>query len=70
VEDSLTTYEYSDYFKILPSINDWGVDPERIKGGERVPEGFVYGSDSNSEWMSDEDLLAWMDANQGKIGAI
>ena len=70
VEDSLTTYEYSDYFKVLPSINDWGVDPERIKGGERVPEGFVYGSDSNSEWMSDEDLLAWMDANQGKIGAI
>jgi UDP-N-acetylglucosamine 4,6-dehydratase len=70
VEDSLTTYEYSDYFKILPSINDWGVDSERIKEGERVAEGFVYGSDSNPEWMSDDDLLAWMDANQGKIGAI
>jgi len=70
VEDSLTTYEYSDYFKILPSINDWGDDSERIKEGERVAEGFVYASDSNSEWMSDDDLQAWIDANQGKIGAI
>ena len=70
VEDSLSTYEYSDYFKILPSINDWGNDAERVKDGQLVPEGFVYASDSNSEWMSDEDLQAWIDANQGKIGAI
>jgi hypothetical protein len=35
-----------------------------------VPEGFVYSSDSNTEWMSDDELLAWMAANEGKIGAI
>lgn len=69
-EDSLTTYEYSDYFKILPSINDWGNDSARIKDGERVPEGFVYASDSNTDWMSDDDLRAWIDEHQGKIGAI
>lgn len=70
IEDSLSTYEYSDYYKILPTINGWGNDPERVKEGERVAEGFVYASDSNSEWMKDEDLQAWIDANQGRIGAI
>lgn len=69
-EDSRTTYEYSDYFKILPSINDWASDPERIKDGKGLPEGFVYASDSNTEWMSDDDLRAWIEANQDKIGAI
>jgi UDP-N-acetylglucosamine 4,6-dehydratase len=69
-EDSFTTYEYSDYYKILPSINGWGADESRIKGGEKVAEGFTYSSDTNTEWMSDDDLRAWIDANQGKIGAI
>ena len=27
-EDSYTTYEYSDHFKILPQINEWGKDKE------------------------------------------
>ncbi len=69
-EDSFTTYEYSDYYKILPSINGWGADESRIKAGEKVAEGFTYSSDTNTEWMSDDDLRAWIDANQGKIGAI
>jgi FlaA1/EpsC-like NDP-sugar epimerase len=69
-EDSFTTYEYERHYKILPSINGWGEDASRIKGGTRVPEGFVYSSDTNTEWMSDDELRAWIDANQGKIGAI
>ena len=69
-EDSLSTYEYSDHYKILPVINGWGDDPKRVKGGKRVAEGFVYSSETNSEWMNDEDLQAWLDANQDRIGAI
>jgi UDP-N-acetylglucosamine 4,6-dehydratase len=69
-EDSQTTYEYDGYYKILPSINSWGGDPARIKDGRKVTEGFVYSSDSNTEWMSDDELLAWIAANEGKIGAI
>ena len=69
-EDSLTTYEYPDYFKILPSINGWGDDPVRIKDGRRVEAGFVYASDTNEEWMSDQALKDWIDSNHGKIGAI
>jgi len=69
-EDAYYTYEYPEHFKILPVINDWSNSPERIKDGKRVPEGFVYSSDNNSEWMTDEQLQSWIDANREKIGSI
>lgn len=69
-EDAYYTYEYTEHYKILPAINSWDKDAERIKDGKKVPEGFVYASDNNSEWMSDADLQAWLDANWEKIGAI
>ena len=59
-EDSHTTYEYGDYYKILPAINYWDEDPQRIKNGVRVPEGFEYTSDNNTHWMSAEDLAIWL----------
>ena len=67
-EDSPFTYEYQNYYKVLPAINDWSVDPERIKTGLRVPEGFEYSSDSNSSWMSSDDLRSWVNSNRDKLG--
>ncbi len=69
-EDSYYTYEYPEHFKILPTINEWASSPERIKDGKKVPEGFVYASDNNVEWMSDAQLQAWIDTNREKIGSI
>lgn len=69
-EDAYYTYEYPEHFKILPAINGWSDSPERIKDGKKVPEGFVYASDNNSEWMSQEQLRTWIAANQHKIGNI
>ena len=69
-EDSYYTYEYPEHFKILPAIHDWSADAARIKDGKKVPEGFVYSSDNNTEWMSDDELRAWIDANREKIGSI
>ena len=69
-EDAYYTYEYPEHFKILPTINDWATDEKRIKDGKKVPEGFVYASDNNTEWMSDEDLQTWIDVNREKIGSI
>ena len=62
-EDSYSTYEYPDHFKILPQINEWGLDTNRIKNGAKVPEGFIYSSDSNSDWMTQVDLKKWIDDN-------
>ncbi len=60
VEDSYTTYEYPDYYKILPAINGWGEDPNRIKDGGKVREGFEYVSNKNTQWLGVEDLRAWL----------
>lgn len=70
MEDAYYTYEYPEHFKILPQINDWDKDSNRIKDGKRVPEGFVYSSDNNTEWMTFDQLSAWILANQEKIGRI
>ena len=60
LEDSFSTYEYKDYYKILPTLNNWHLDPNRITDGIKVPTGFSYTSDMNSEWMSSDDLLKWV----------
>lgn len=36
LEDAPYTYEYDDYYKILPAIHNWSSDPERINRGVRV----------------------------------
>jgi FlaA1/EpsC-like NDP-sugar epimerase len=69
-EDSFHTYEYHDCFKILPAINSWDKDGNRIKDGKRVVEGFSYTSDNNTEWMSQDELRQWIKSNQDKIGKI
>ena len=69
-EDAYYTYEYPEHYKILPAINGWDQDTNRIKDGVKVPTGFVYSSDNNSEWMSHEELSSWIDKNKNKIGRI
>ena len=70
VEDSLSTYSYKKYFKILPTINNWQQDKERIKDGKKVDPFFSYNSKDNDEWMSKEDLSNWLKLNEIKIGNI
>ena len=69
-EDSYFSYEYPEHFKILPQINDWAQDTKRIKKGVRVPEGFVYASDTNSEWMTDSDLRTWIASHEARLGEL
>ena len=69
-EDSYSTYEYSNYYKILPQINEWGKDNLRIKNGVKVSANFVYSSNNNSEWMTKSNLKKWIDKNLHLIGNI
>lgn len=62
-EDAPFSYEYEDYYKILPSIFDLNKDTNRIKDGEKVKEGFTYTSDNNTEWMQVSALKAWIADN-------
>ncbi|MDC0407644.1 UDP-N-acetylglucosamine 4,6-dehydratase (inverting) [Candidatus Thioglobus sp.] len=67
-EDALYTYEYPGYYKILPSINKWSEDPERIGNGSKVEENFMYSSNNNKEWMKISQLQDWIEKNWNKIG--
>ena len=69
-EDAPNTYEYDSYFKILPTIHNWSKDPSRIKDGTQVADGFVYSSESNSEWMGVEELKNWIQVNRLKMTGI
>jgi UDP-N-acetylglucosamine 4,6-dehydratase (inverting) len=69
-EDAIYTYEYDDYYKILPGINNWSLDKKRIKNGKKVEEGFSYTSDNNEDWMKIETLQKWIQINKDKIGRL
>ena len=70
LEDAYSTYEYPEYYKILPQIYEWDIDVNRIRDGVKVPEGFVYTSDNNSEWMKKSELEDWINKNRNNIGNI
>lgn len=67
-EDAPFTYEYDSYYKILPMINDFHLDPERIKNGKIVDSDFFYRSDINDSWMSVQTLKNWIDLNISEHG--
>jgi FlaA1/EpsC-like NDP-sugar epimerase len=67
-EDSPRTFDFGDHYRILPTI-DLGQD---VLGGESklVSPGFTYVSDINVDWMSVEQLAAWIEVNRARIGTI
>lgn len=66
-EDAPFTYEYDGYYKILPSINNWSSDSNRVGSGQKVGVDFVYSSDKNLNWMSIEELKMWLNINSEKF---
>jgi UDP-N-acetylglucosamine 4,6-dehydratase/5-epimerase len=67
-EDAAHTFEYPGHYKILPAINNWDKDLNRISGGKLVAPDFTYCSDNNVDWMSVEDLQNWIEKNKPEIG--
>lgn len=57
MSDSFFTYDLGKYYTILPQTPYWKLDDFIAHfSAQRVPEGFAYTSDKNSEWESVEDL--------------
>jgi UDP-N-acetylglucosamine 4,6-dehydratase len=67
IEDAPYTYEYDNYYKILPSIYNWYVDPKRIEDGKIVDPDFTYTSNNNSQIMSIDELKKWLSSNKTKF---
>ena len=69
-EDAPFTYEYDDYYKILPAIHGWNEDLKRTAGGKQVGKNFIYSSDNNKEWMKKTELTNWVEKNIDELGKI
>jgi UDP-N-acetylglucosamine 4,6-dehydratase len=56
-DDAHRTYEFDNYFVIAPSYSTWE-EGERsvVERGQRCPDGFRYSSDTNTAWLSVEQL--------------
>ena len=55
VEDSMTTYEYDKHFIVYPQMV-WSNSRKPTPTGKKVPDGFSYSSDNNTEWLSVEEI--------------
>ena len=54
VHDSRSTHDMGDYYVIQPEFEWWSRD--RLDGGESVPDGFSYSSDTNTRWLTVDEL--------------
>ena len=56
-DDARNTMEYDEYYVIAPEFKWWQAD---YLSGESVPEGFVYSSEQNEEWLTINDLAKFI----------
>ena len=56
-DDAHHTVEYDDYFAILPTFHDYDIsDYLKSHGGKRCEAGFRYSSDTNTHWLTVDEL--------------
>lgn len=60
-DDARNTVEMEDRYIILPSFKFWDHDNEIPKNAKPVAEDFVYSSDNNTEWLTNDALLKMCD---------
>ncbi|NCC58368.1 MAG: UDP-N-acetylglucosamine 4,6-dehydratase (inverting) [Synergistales bacterium] len=57
VDDARQTVAFENHYIIKPTYPWWGSDWHTGKGGAACAEGFYVGSDNNTQWLSDEQLV-------------
>jgi UDP-N-acetylglucosamine 4,6-dehydratase len=56
-DDGHHTVEYAKYFAILPTFHDWSAKEYLVdNGGKLCPDGFSYSSDTNTQWLTMDEL--------------
>lgn len=60
IEDAVQTYEFKNFYKIIPSILDKQTLSLMYKNGKKVKNDFSYKSNINDKWMSSLELKNWL----------
>ena len=61
-EESPYTYEYKEFFKILPQVSD-NYKKYKVSKKNLVKKNFFYRSDANHTWMKRAELQKWIKKN-------
>jgi UDP-N-acetylglucosamine 4,6-dehydratase/5-epimerase len=60
--DSAFTYEFDDHFRIFPSIfQETRWNRNQGDGGKKVESGYEYASDTNTHWLTKEEIKKLID---------
>ena len=59
-DEAQYTYKFDGYYKILSPLNNWCNDKKRTSGGEKVDSDFIYKSDTNNSWLTQNKLESWL----------
>jgi UDP-N-acetylglucosamine 4,6-dehydratase/5-epimerase len=55
-DDARRTVEYDDFFIIQPDHEFWNANVDHLPGGRACPENFRYSSETNTWWLTKEEL--------------
>jgi len=69
IDESRYTFDFGSYYKIFPNLSALELD-RFANGGKRVPRDYCYRSDTNTEWMSAEELARWICLNKEGLNQI
>ncbi len=58
VDDARQAVGFPTHFVIKPMLPFWTTQWDRDLGGQVCPDGFYYGSDNNTEWVSGDQLAS------------
>lgn len=61
-DDARNTVDLGDRYAIEPDFVEYTRRAFRDDGAARVPEGFVYSSDINDEWLDNDGLRRMLEA--------
>ncbi len=67
VEDSVTTWEFEDHYRILSALFPRDRTALSNAGGSPVADGFSYTSEMNPDWMSVDTLRHWISARESGV---
>lgn len=57
-DEARHTIDRGDRYLVLPEFHAWSGD---LPKGERLPDGFVYSSDTNDQWLDEDGVRAFFD---------
>ena len=56
-DEARRTLEFDDFYVVLSALESPGIDVDWLAEGHPVPDHFVYSSDSNPTWISQQEVL-------------